>query len=381
MLPGIRLEKVANTTGMLTSIAFSPTDQLYYSVLAGTAYRVDGSVSTPVHIFPSDSEGNAGLLGIVFRDDHTLIAHYSNAMRTAEIIESVDLATGVSTVLAQFPCPLDRPCSTEHHGGNPALGSDGSIYVGIGDMAIQSYVQDPKSLVGKIFHVSAEGEFETFATGVRNPFDIGYSAKSGKLIVGDNGAVGDDEITQVSRGDNLGWPFYTGWQQAPGFTTPSYVFSQTTAPTGLAITHPVGPIRAEGLLLTSFVKKALYLFPDANASPLPDPIEMIGGEPGGLIDVTQNSNGEIYIATLAAIYRVILPAPGDANGDGKIDASDADAIARELLDDGPHDTLHVQGGSFAASWGADVNGDGVVDARDLIAFSALRRGRVHSVRQ
>jgi hypothetical protein len=135
------------------------------------------------------------------------------------------------------------------------------------------------------------------------------------------------------------------------------------------------------MLMTSFVPKALYYFPDIERSPLPAPIEILAGEAGGLIDVTQNAQGEVYLASLGAIYHLVFPMAGDANGDGKVESTDADAIARELLDEGPHATILAQSGSYAASWGADVNGDGMIDARDLIAFASVHRGRLRGARR
>jgi hypothetical protein len=50
----------------------------------------------------------------------------------------------------------------------------------------------------------------------------------------------------------------------------------------------------KGYLLAAFVTKALYYIPDNDVRPLPDPIPLIQGVTGSIIDVNQSPNGDIF---------------------------------------------------------------------------------------
>ncbi len=160
----------------------------------------------------------------------------------------------------------------------------------------------------------------------------------------------------------------------------------------------LGGYAAGGMLLTAYVTKTLYYIPDPHATPFPDPIPLIDTEgvssferrevtpqhtpnpiEDPLIDVAQARDGTVYVATPTAIYQLILPDPGDANGDGMADRADLEALDRELADGSGEPTRTAQTGAYAASWGADVNADGTIDAQDRLALLqrlALRRRSV-----
>ncbi|HEY5610058.1 MAG TPA: hypothetical protein VIL97_02525, partial [Thermoanaerobaculia bacterium] len=75
----------------------------------------------------------------------------------------------------------------------------------------------------------------------------------------------------------------------------------------------------------------------------------------------------------------VPPLRGDADGNGRIDAADGEAIAHEILDGDGLRTIDAQEGSFRGSWGSDANMDGVIDARDLVELAKLRRKRSRTV--
>jgi hypothetical protein len=135
-----------------------------------------------------------------------------------------------------------------------------------------------------------------------------------------------------------------------------------------------------GYLLGGFVTKAIYYIPDIDARPLPDPIAVIRGETGYIIDVAQAPDGSVYFVSGSAIYKLIEPQRGDCNGDGRVDAADVAALAQELLDGNPEPAIAAQNGSFPGSWGCDVNGDGLIDSRDMTALLTIIAVRSRAVR-
>ena len=64
-------------------------------------------------------------------------------------------------------------------------------------------------------------------------------------------------------------------------------------------------------------------------------------------------------------------APGDGNGDSKIDASDLTACVLEIFDDDGNFWLDAPGGAFPGTVGCDANRDTHIDAGDLICTALL----------
>jgi glucose/arabinose dehydrogenase len=382
LLPGFRTEKVAAARGFVTSIAFDPEGVAFYSVTDGGIYRLEGSESILVTTVPTASVGNAVLLGIAFRGG-AIVAHYVAPDLTAEIIAEVNPENGAIREIARILCAGGQPCSSEHHGGNPTVGPDGAIFVGIGDFGFPNLASRADSPAGRIFRIGADGTVTPFALGFRNPYDLAVAPSGDYLIAADNGAEGNDEITFVRAGENHGWPLTSGSSPSPaGMTPPVYVFPDTVAPTGLTLARGLTPGGHTGYLVASFVTSAIYFFPDLSA-PHQAPITLLEDLPqlGGfnsILDVAQNARGEIFFATAGAIWRLHPPAIGDVDGDGALTERDLEGLAHELVDGDPDELLAIHGGSFAASWGADVNRDGRVNSSDLVAWVILaqRRGRL-----
>ena len=118
ILPGFRVEKVADTEGFVTSIALRD-GAVFYSITEGRVFRIDGSESTRVATVPTAAIGNAVLLGIAFREGR-LLAHYVAPDLTADVIAEVDCGCPELTDLV----PVAK-CGTEFRFCTPLrLGSD-----------------------------------------------------------------------------------------------------------------------------------------------------------------------------------------------------------------------------------------------------------------
>ena len=374
LLPGFRLEKIADAQGFLTSIAVDSRDQIHYSVTTGKVFRIDSAESVEAATVETASEGNAALLGIAFRGDSEIVFHYVKSDKSADVIEIRSTASGEQLVYHELVCNEGRECSTEHHGGNPVVAPDGAVLVGIGDLGYGNTAQQPGGPGGKIFRIAPGKDPVMYATGFRNPFDLVFHPATGKLIIADNGAIGDDEISFIAEGDNGGWPYTMGLQPpVEGTVAPGFTFSETVAPTG-AILH------SDALMLGSFVAKALFYFHDLSSIPLAQPVEIFREEVGPVIDIAQSTKGEVFVGAANGIYRLVFPKPGDADGNGRVDAQDFEALSREILDTYSNERVYAHLGAYRASWGADANLDGIIDARDLIALAKMRQSRNRAVR-
>lgn len=392
VLPGFRIETIAAVPGFVSSVAVDSKGTIYATTTNGWIHRIDGTQAVPVASLPTKSGGNGGLLGMALLDDDTAVVHYTSWLGTRvldDVISAVDLTSGAESVLRAFPGDVEfreRGVSDEHHGGNPTVAPDGSIYVGIGEYAGFAIAQLPEWNGGKIWRLDREGNATQYALGLRNPFDLAWDAQLERLVVSDNGPDGGDEIHVIGAGANCGWPATYGNQPAlSGAAPPVYVFPATVAPTGLLRLTGANALLRRGYISAAFVTKALYYFPDLASQPIAEPVPIVEGFDEFVIDVTEGRSGEIYFATAfngeSTIHRLHVPPRGDCNGDGLTDVRDIVPLVHELRDGNPHPMATAQDGAYAGSWGCDANADGVIDMDDLAALAQMIGSRRRAVRQ
>lgn len=370
VLPGFGIEKITDAGGTVTSLAVSPKNgSLWYTVADGRVYRVEDGRRIRVATVETAMEGNMAMLGMNFLPDGRAVLHTVLPDKTADVLSLLDPDTGAVTVFATLPCG-NGACETEHHGGNPAVAPDGSVFIALGDLGIPTIAQRDDTPGGKIFRVALDGTMSRYATGFRNPYDMAWDEATQRLIVADNGPVRQDEINFVREGLNYGWPKTMGdWAPVPEMVPPVYVFPDTVAPTGLALLNGSLPVLRHGLLVCGWVSRAVHYFPNLDP-PLDSPIELLV-DAEQIMDVAQGADGSVYFATRTAIYRLRVPLLGDVNGDGVVDADDYDALLIEISDGDGDRTWDAQGGGYPGTWGADVNEDGVIDENDLTAWKRL----------
>lgn len=392
-LPGFRVETLARVPGFVSSVVTDSKGTIYCTTTDGWIHRIDGTSAVPVAALPTRAGGNGGLLGMALRDDDTAVVHYTTwdgvePRVLDDVISEVELATGAERVLATFVGDIEwrpRGVSDEHHGGNPTIAPDGSIFVGIGEYGAFSPAQNPAWNGGKVWKIDADGNVQQFARGLRNPYDLAWDPELGRLVISDNGPTAGDELHVLQFGDNAGWPETFG-RNPPlsGASEPVYVWPSTVAPTGLLRLNAGNKMLPRGYLSAAFVTRAVYYFPDLSAQPVPEPIAVVKGFNEFVIDVTQAPAGEIYLATAfgatSAIHRLHVPPRGDCNGDGLTDMRDVVPVAKEIEDGDGHPRITAQDGAYRGSWGCDANEDSVIDNEDFdvllkLVFTRRRAAR------
>ena len=95
-----------------------------------------------------------------------------------------------------------------HFGHRIAFAPDGSIYLSSSDRQKMSPAQDPGSDLGKIIHMTAEGQRiggHHVTMGHRNVLGLSF-APDGRLWASEMGPQGGDELNLILPGRNYGWP-------------------------------------------------------------------------------------------------------------------------------------------------------------------------------
>ena len=220
------------------------------------------------------SVGEGGLLGIAlspsFSENRHVYVYYTYAdtgndntlNRVARLTAQSDFRLADEQVIVDA-----IPGANNHNGGALSFGLDGNLYVATGDASEPSLAQDTASLAGKILRIQPNGQSvgdnpfgnPVFSYGHRNPQGLAWDDQ-GRLWATEHGASGYDELNQIEKGKNYGWPNIEGGKEQSGMERPViHSGDDTWAPSGIAF-H-------DGVLYFSGLRgQALYSYQVADNS-------------------------------------------------------------------------------------------------------------------
>ncbi len=172
------------------------------------------------------AEGQGGLLDVLVPRDFAT----SNEILYSYAVEQPGGGSGTALAVARLSADgtrlEDRRILFEmrpgaeggrHFGSRIAEGSDGTLYLSIGDRGAGSPAQDSARHEGAIVHLNRDGTPaspglfgpdalpDLYSKGHRNPQGVAFDAQ-GRLWVVEHGAQGGDELNLVRAGANYGWP-------------------------------------------------------------------------------------------------------------------------------------------------------------------------------
>lgn len=193
-----------------------------------------------------------------------------------------------------------------HFGHRIAFAPDGTMFVTSGDRQKMQPAQDRNSDLGKIIHMSAEGERiggRFYTLGHRNPLGIAF-APDGRLWSSEMGPRHGDEFNLIVQGRNYGWPEasygnHYGGEAIPdehrsrGFEEPKLSWNPAISPGSLLIyTGDLFPQWKGDALIGALSGQALVRVDiDGDRARKADQWEM-----GARIrEVAQGPGGEIYV--------------------------------------------------------------------------------------
>ncbi len=122
-----------------------------------------------------------------------------------------------------------------HQGGAIHFGTDGKLYVAIGEQTAGAPAQKLDTLLGKLlringdgtipadnpFYSKAKGKYRAiWARGLRNPFTFAVQPGTGRIFINDVGETRWEEINEGFAGGNFGWPAAEGPSTDPIYRSP-----------------------------------------------------------------------------------------------------------------------------------------------------------------
>jgi aldose sugar dehydrogenase len=307
------------------ALAFAPDGRLFWAERAGTikvwqggAERVFAIVNT-VTTEPGGGYSERGLLGLAvsptFAQDHFVYAFYSATDYVHQIVvrwtDCGGAGTNLTTVVANLPAGAD--CC--HKGGRIAFGTDGMLYVTLGDNHVAAAAQTNCDLRGKVLRYRPDGGVPpgnlcgpVFAVGLRNPFGIAF-APTGEIFATNNGPSGDagspptgyDTLVQVIGGGNYSWPACYGYSHPIGGATcpgtgPLWSSeASTVVPTGATVVSDAGPGGYAGHLV--------FCTLNAGARTYLGPQSVAAGFSECRLDIKESPGHVLYYSDTNTIYR------------------------------------------------------------------------------
>jgi glucose/arabinose dehydrogenase len=236
-----------------TAFAKLPDGRLLVALQGGTLMVVKNNalLGTPMLTLTVDSTGERGLLGVTphpnFASNGWIYVYYTTTEngthnRVSRFTVSGDVAVANSEAkLVDLPTlgPMN------HNGGAIHFGTDGKLYVGVGENGTPANAPDLTTPLGKLLRFNDDGTIPSdnpfcttsgnlacsiWARGLRNPFTFAVQPGTGRIHINDVGESSWEEIDLGSPGANYGWPSSEGPNNiTAGITGPLFTYRHGTA--------------------------------------------------------------------------------------------------------------------------------------------------------
>jgi glucose/arabinose dehydrogenase len=260
---GFAETRVATGLAAPTAMAVAPDGRIFITQQGG-ALRVvkNGALLTQPFLTVSvNAAGERGLLGVAFdpnfASNNFVYVYYTTATTpnhnrvsrfTASAANADVAAAGSEVQLLNLP---NLSSATNHNGGAIHFGTDGKLYIAVGENANSSNAPSLTTTLGKILRINPDGSIPSdnpffsqttginqaiWARGLRNPFTFGVDPTNGRIHINDVGEGTWEEVNQGVAGSNYGWPQTEGPNPAGVAGVRYPIHSYTHASGGCAIT-------------------------------------------------------------------------------------------------------------------------------------------------
>lgn len=335
------------------AVAFLPDGTILVTERPGRLRMISGGQLRPEPIAGVPAvfaRGQGGLLDMVLHPDfaNNRLIYFTYAAGTMEGNQTrVAVARFDGTALTEwrdiFVVPQLKQ-GGQHFGARLAFAADGHLLVSIGDggnppnrldgRLIRENAQDPASALGKVLRMTDTGAAPgdnpmagqpgmaayIWSMGHRNIQGLAIDSATGAVWASEHGALGGDELNQIQRGGNFGWPLASGTREyvggadvgqpetALGMLPPVLRWEVATAPSGLVVYRGSAFAAWQGDVLSGGLRSVDIRRVDLDAEG-----RVVGetaiGVGARVRDVRQGPDGAIYVLTDERSGRLIRIAP------------------------------------------------------------------------
>ena len=264
--PGFTETIVADSLDSPVSMAIAPDGRVFVCEQGGRLRVIRGGrlLKKPFVTVPTKPIEEEGLLGVAFdpafaRSKHVFVTYTSYTPTRHNVIArftaSGDTALpGSEYIVYEF----DTHAAHQHVGGALRFGRDGMLYASSGECGDGTLSHSLASTAGKILRLRPDGSIpgdnpfpsETrgrhgaiWARGFRNAFAFDVHPRTGRMFVNDVGGARIEEVNELVRGGDYGWPVAEGPAGTRTLVDPihTYTHAHGCAITGGAFYAPAQP--------------------------------------------------------------------------------------------------------------------------------------------
>ncbi|MBW4555457.1 MAG: PQQ-dependent sugar dehydrogenase [Trichormus sp. ATA11-4-KO1] len=322
----VRAEEVVTGLEIPWGIAFLPNEQMLVTERPGRVRLVQNGelARSPVATLKITASGEGGLLGIAahpdFASNRFFYLYYTTDKNGSPVnrVERWQLSSDGLSASSDKIIIDDIPAALYHNGGRLRFGPDGMLYIGTGDAREPQASQNVNSLAGKILRLTPDGQIPSdnpfpdnpvFITGIRNTQGFDWHNPSTLFVTdhgpsGELGRRGEDKVSVLQAGENMGWPAVENCEAEAKFVQPSLVWRQAAPPGGAAIyTGNSVPEWKGNLIIGTLGSRHLHrvVFDSANPRQVQThEVYFQGNSPNGfgrIRDVIMGADNELYITT------------------------------------------------------------------------------------
>ncbi len=214
-----KVELFASGLELPVYMAVGPDGRIYVTEHTGRVRVLDGSHGLPatVSTFADDLYQP---YGIAWGPDGKLYVSENNGTIERFADTNHDGVADLRETFVSGICNFCFPFSVQGMAFTP----NGALLVGVAGGDVYNNV---------FLKITSAGSPSVFATGFRNPTDITRTL-DGRWLAPDNGPEAEDELNEVVKGSDYGWPTY--WGEPPpnsGTVAPIQLYPKGEAPTGI----------------------------------------------------------------------------------------------------------------------------------------------------
>jgi len=319
-------------TGLDTpwEILWGPDNYIWMTERYGRVSRVNpttGEVTEILRIPEVLEDGERGLMGMVLHPQFFspvpeiqaypyIYLIYNNGTKADSKVKIVRYTYIDNKLDSPLVIMKDIPGAWNHDGSRLWIDpNDWTLYVTMGDAAVQDRAQNLSSLNGKILRMNLDGSIPAnnpysnsyvWSWGHRNP--QGLVVAKGIMYSSEHGPDTDDELNIIYKGRNYGWPNVKGFCDLPAEKTfceanlvvePIAAWTPPIAPAGIDYyNHNLISEWNNSILLVALKgSRLIQLKLDSEGKKVISQTVYFSGKFGRLRDLCISPDGKVYIAT------------------------------------------------------------------------------------